>query len=102
MVRRGSTVRVRQRAYLKPRSRCKRGFFVADQDTLDHLLVKEGVERRRRGCIAEEIGFITRFAPARRSSFTFWGHVLGTQSVTVFPREATRIALKPRGQGAGE
>ena len=44
MVRRGSTVRVRQRAFLELGSRCKGDFFVAAMDTADHLLRKEGVD----------------------------------------------------------
>jgi hypothetical protein len=46
MVRRGSTVRVRQRALRITRSRCKWRFFVAEIDTAEYLLRKEGIDYR--------------------------------------------------------
>jgi hypothetical protein len=43
MVRRGSTVRVRQRASILRRTARKWRFFVAAPDTVEHLSVREGV-----------------------------------------------------------
>jgi hypothetical protein len=44
MVRRGSTVRVRQRAFWNREAAAKGGFLVAVMDTVDHLLRQEGLD----------------------------------------------------------
>jgi hypothetical protein len=46
MVRRGSTVRVRQRALSLSEPPANGRFFVAESDTVEHLLVKEGLDGR--------------------------------------------------------
>src|SRR4051794_35730017 len=103
MVRRGSTVRVRQRAYLEPRSRCKSGFFVADQDTLDHLLAKEGVDRRRRRAStsksASSRGLRQDAVRAARSGDRFWGH--NRSPLPSWGPPGTLGDLLGRGQGRG-
>jgi hypothetical protein len=49
MVRRGSTVRVRQRALFGGRTARKWAVFVALVDTVEHLLIEEGVAGRETG-----------------------------------------------------
>ena len=80
MVRRGSTVRVRQRALFDRRTARKRAVFFATSDTVEHLPVKEGSLRgtpdedaRRR---LEQADFTEVFvAPGVRA--WPWGQVLG-------------------------
>jgi hypothetical protein len=76
MVRRGSTVRVRQRALKSPEI----GIFVVWGDMTEHLLFREGVTRPD----ARSEGLVNGFNKARRElryalrTETRWGQVLGT------------------------
>jgi hypothetical protein len=79
MVRRGSTVRVRQRALSRLRSRCKRRCLVAATDTAEHLLSTEGVERHsERQWAAQTVvssGLITGRQAAATSGDRFWDEI---------------------------
>jgi hypothetical protein len=46
MVRRGSTVRVRQRLFWKYEAAAKASFLVAVMDTVEHLPIQEGLRVR--------------------------------------------------------
>src|SRR5437763_827433 len=92
MVRRGSTVRVRQRAYSESRSRCKRRFFVADQDTVDHLLDKEGIEGRGGSTTRRDAGNHQQFLGAP-TALRSWGQVLGTNDGWLRPNGSSARAI---------
>jgi hypothetical protein len=99
MVRRGSTVRVRQRAFREDEVAANRHFVVAEADTVEHLPSTEEVERHsERQWAAQTLvssGLITGRQAAATSGDRFWGR----NRPGVLPDTATLIAFSRRGRG---
>jgi hypothetical protein len=81
MVRRGSTVRVRQRALFTSKTARKRAVFVAGLDTVEHLPCKEGADDSVDPLAAAKLAWIREIGKLRhrvRRMGGSWGQVLGT------------------------